>query len=992
MGIHLQVGSRVRRVSDPVLIGVVLRVEAGFASVFWTSGREETLPADSLELDEPVVACSGPRDLLLRLTARRLQHPLTDQLLSYKASRTKLLPHQFVPVRKLLANPARRLLVADEVGTGKTIEAGLIWAELEARSRGGLGSVLVICPKALTEKWQLEFVQRFDLFLEILDSEALRQSMAAFERDGVWSPRLSHAIVGLELARREESLEAMQRADCSWDLVIIDEAHHLRNPETASFALAAFISDRTQSLVFLTATPVQTTLENLRSLMRLLGVDVASDPILFCDTIDRDSYLTAVCRLVKHRPPGWRAEAERRLDAAAARYPKGARSIEDLRLALPAAEAPLAERLAYREAVTAAQGLAPYITRTMRGDVEARRATRQAAVHRVAFAPPEDLFYNKVYAVVSDRATSTGTPPGFLIQMPARRTASCPSAVAEEIVGLAEENEESPEHLASFSRAEVTELLPAAREVLAATDQKVARLIEVLRATFAEGHDRAMVFSTFKGTLRCLRRHLVNAGFTVNQIDGDVPARDLDCHPGQVSRAKIAHAFRRGEFQVLLGSEVVGEGLDFEHCAVMVNYDLPWNPMRVEQRIGRIDRFGQTADKLLILNLVTKETIEERILDRLYLRLGIFENALGEFEAVLGEQLEVFGRDVFKKGLSPAQQDARLEQIARAVEEQRRQRAQIDAEHGALLATVQRVETEREEFQRLEQEFLAPTEIRDFVVAALSAVAPQAVKERGDIIQVDLSAFDAQLSQLSKGLPPASRLREGVRRFENLARRSSPTVLVSFEDTAKDGVEFAHVRHPLVLLARHLTASSIQRVPLAVGTVAAASWLSPGEYVLGWGIASYDGMLPRVELIEAGLHARSAESIAIPPDCRLLDLVRAAAPCSTTPAPDTHELGRRLERELARRAETGKEVLVERNVAAAARARAAVTATVEHRRAWLDERLTTKNLDARLARMFTSWRDRLDRELEAKIGDLTRRAMLSFSVEVIGTMYLEVGG
>ncbi len=135
-----------------------MRVEGGYASVFWAGGREEMVAVTDLEKYAAQSAddCS-PDELLRALTASRLEHPLTNQLLSYRASRTKMFPHQFIPVRKLVQSPGQRLLIADEVGTGKTIEAGLIWAELEARAAGGLSNVLVVCPKALVEKWKQEF-------------------------------------------------------------------------------------------------------------------------------------------------------------------------------------------------------------------------------------------------------------------------------------------------------------------------------------------------------------------------------------------------------------------------------------------------------------------------------------------------------------------------------------------------------------------------------------------------------------------------------------------------------------------------------------------------------------------------------------------------------------------------------------------------------------------------------------------------------------------
>ena len=112
-----------------------------------------------------------------------------------------------------------------------------------------------------------------------------------------------------------------------------------------------------------------------------------------------------------------------------------------------------------------------------------------------------------------------------------------------------------------------------------------------------------MIFSTFRGTLHYLEEKLREKGYSLELMYGPTPARDEDCRRGEKSRERIGAEFRRGEFQILLASEVAGEGLDFEHCHVVINYDLPWNPMRVEQRIGRCDRLGQRSDKVHVGSL-----------------------------------------------------------------------------------------------------------------------------------------------------------------------------------------------------------------------------------------------------------------------------------------------------------------------------------------------------------------------------------------------------
>src|SRR6266852_5265186 len=156
---QLKPNMKVRYTSRPNVVGWVVAIEGRSARVF-TEGSIKLVPVEELE-SVPSIVQMDPAAFRVALTRRRLEHPLTDQLLSYHASRTQLYYHQFLPVKKILESPDQRLLIADEVGTGKTIEAGLVWAELEARAPRGLQNVWVVCPKSLIGKWQEEMLQRF---------------------------------------------------------------------------------------------------------------------------------------------------------------------------------------------------------------------------------------------------------------------------------------------------------------------------------------------------------------------------------------------------------------------------------------------------------------------------------------------------------------------------------------------------------------------------------------------------------------------------------------------------------------------------------------------------------------------------------------------------------------------------------------------------------------------------------------------------------------
>ena len=185
-----------------------------------------------------------------------------------------------------------------------------------------------------------------------------------------------------------------------------------------------------------------------------------------------------------------------------------------------------------------------------------------------------------------------------------------------------------------------------------AADSKYDTLFEILSRLKANNGGqpiKVMLFAFFKGTLYYLLQRLREGGFGVKLICGDVPMKD---------RPDIVSSFQHNpEVEILLSSRVGSEGLDFQFCHNMVNYDLPWNPMEMEQRIGRLDRIGQESETINIFNLWVEDSIEGRILQRLYDRVGIFESTIGDVEAILGEIMHELHADLFRKRLTKEQEE-----------------------------------------------------------------------------------------------------------------------------------------------------------------------------------------------------------------------------------------------------------------------------------------------------------------------------------------------
>ena len=259
-----------------------------------------------------------------RLTAARLAHPAIDELYAMRAARIMHVPFQYKPLLRLLRADQPRLLIADDVGVGKTIEAGLILKELEAR--GEVERVLIVCPRSLTHKWRAE-MRRFDEDFRILDGPALRHCLREADLDG-WPREASRAIVPMELMQRQDYLEGDERRPGlltleeppHFDLLIIDEAHHVRNTETGRYSAADYLATVADAAVLLSATPVHTGAENLFTLLQLLRPDLFPNFETFERMVEPNRHVTEAMRLVRAggEDGRWQQAAAAALERAAA--------------------------------------------------------------------------------------------------------------------------------------------------------------------------------------------------------------------------------------------------------------------------------------------------------------------------------------------------------------------------------------------------------------------------------------------------------------------------------------------------------------------------------------------------------------------------------------------------------------------------------------------------------------------------------------------------
>ncbi len=664
--------------------------------------REEWLPASQFQA---------------RLTAARLADPQVDHLYSLYAGRIQHIPFQFKPLLRFLRADQPRLFIADEVGVGKTIEAGLILKELQSRQR--VDNVLVLCPKGLVVKWREE-MRRFDEDFRPLSAENLRYCLEETHLDGVWPAQYSRSIVHLELLRQDPYLHGVKTKTYPkqglmtleppphFTLLIVDEAHHLRTPGTLSHQLARFLCDISDAVLFLSATPVHVGSENLYTLLNLLRPDLFSNRQVFNQVVEPNQYLTKAMRSVRLRQPtnGWQGDAASALDEIeTTTWGRQVISHDPVfvewksrltRNELLSDE----ERIRCLRDLEEIHSLAHIINRTRRRDI-GRFTIREPHTVTVPFTEPQSVFYHALMDFRREVLLQTHNPivVELITDTLQRQAASCLPALIPSIDVFLKTGRFSLNAISDDPESEDYEsdlpavLLDRARDLkelarsLPDEDLKYEQLLLLIQETMqSEGPGKVLVFSYFLHTLHYLYQKLYQMGYRVGLVTGEV----TDDKERELLRNRFRLPKENEEaIDILLSSEVGCEGLDYEFCDRLVNYDIPWNPMRIEQRIGRIDRFGQQAEKILIFNFITPGTVEERIFFRCFERLGIFQDTLGDLEEVLGELVD----DLTKIALDPKLSDSQAEELARQksdnllrqVEEERR----LEEESGAFLGVDQ---------------------------------------------------------------------------------------------------------------------------------------------------------------------------------------------------------------------------------------------------------------------------------------------------------------
>lgn len=498
-------------------------------------------------------------DLYLRRQALALAvHPGFETLMALNAVRdVQPLDYQLQTVRHVLMRLRGRALLCDEVGMGKTVEAGLV--TLEYILRGLVRRVLVLTPPSLVEQWQEEMQRKFNLDFVIYDSLEFRAHPNPWEG----FPRIIASIDTAKRANKQEQVLAV-----TYDLVIVDEAHHLKNQRSQAYQLVSRLKKK--YILLLTATPVENDLGELFNLITLLSPGQLETSVSF-----KRKYITAGDPL----------------------KPKNAETLKQL--------------------------IREVMVRNRRSETGAIAGGRSADIIRIELTPDEMAFYRRLtgfirgYYQVEGGQTQAGVS-AFVLKILQREAGSSIEAVLPTLEKMA----------ASVDYPESLRRLLAA---LARQAQAIPRRskVEALLQLLPKIQGKVIIFTGFSATQRYLAQTLRAAGRSVAELHSGLRRQEKE---------EQVRLFA-GEADILVSTETGSEGRNLQFCHQMINYDLPWNPMRIEQRIGRIHRLGQDRN-VRIYNLSATDTIEAHLLELLDAKINMFQLVVGELDMILGDLTE----------------------------------------------------------------------------------------------------------------------------------------------------------------------------------------------------------------------------------------------------------------------------------------------------------------------------------------------------------------
>lgn len=814
------------------------------------------------------------------LTAYEINNPSAGNLYSLNAARIDFVPYQFRPALKLIKSDEPKILIADSVGVGKTIEAGLIIKELEARN--DLDNILIICPKPLVSerKWELE-MKRFDEDFIPLDGQELRQVISDTHRDEEWPARYSKAIIpysildskvyqGDDKKKGKEYCLLDLDPPPHFDLVIIDEAHHIRNgslekEKAFAYKCVRYFCEHADAVVMLTATPLQTSDDDLFTLLNLLRPDVVMDKEVFTMMSRPNEFIYRASHAVRGAADGWQYEAVTQLrnitstqwgENVVAKNPVYA----DILKTLEKEDITREERVKLVSDIESLHSFNTMLNRTRRKDIQDFCVRRSYTVE-TNFTEEQSKLHDELLKFEFDALSklhSVRSIP-FMMSTIRRQAASCIFGLAPQIRDLISRRfnqmvDDPDVDIEEFDRdgKASSALMALAQHVLELADNlpeddpKFDSIIKIIEEKQKLDNNKIILFSTFRHTLAYVKKKLLAMNYRVAQIDGSVKDED---------RRALRERFELDRtdpeaIDILLFTEVGSEGLDYQFCDTMINYDLPWNPMRIEQRIGRIDRRGQKSEAVNIYNIITADTVDADIYSRCLMRIGVFERSIGECEEVLGTIGSQIEQIAMRTELTPEERRVKLEQMADNEIRRLQELTKLEDEERALFGFDLSSYTAAKEIKDAESPWIAPASIQRLIERYLNERLGngQYIIGASDVKQLRLGK-DARMTLL-EDFRKLSNIRSAYRRkWENYLKGAEPLHKITFvsEAASKDHKAFFITpMHPLVKqAAKFFATTSVSHIHLEYYS----SDLPEGTYPFAIYAWNYVGLHPMFKVV-----------------------------------------------------------------------------------------------------------------------------------------------
>ncbi|WP_158853994.1 DEAD/DEAH box helicase [Halorhabdus sp. CUG00001] len=496
---------------------------------------------------------------LLTVQANRLQAGQPDSelrsLSHLDEENVKLLEHQVDAAHRALFEMDGKALLADEVGLGKTIEVGMVLKEMHYR--GTDDAVLILTPAQLAQQWQAEMLEKFGL-----------DFTCNYDGDFRGFDAHDHIIASIDTAKSDRHRSTVLARD--WDVLVLDEAHYVKNEDTDRYALLEKLSY--DYAFFLTATPIQNDVTDLYNVISLLRPGLFGTREAFHNYFVNTSQETLVNR----------DELQNRL----------------------------------REVMI----------RNRREETDIDFTPRNVTTRTFAPSPEERDLYEAVTDYVRSAYRESQGQKLVLMTLQ-KEVVSSPAALGQTVERQLEGGDVQPEHVGPLQQIlERVEAVETPTKI-----EHVQRITREARERVDKG--RVIVFTQFRATQQQLLETLDEKGYTTHPFHGG--------HSSD-KKEEIVERFEE-EGGVLVSTDAMNEGRNLQFCNVMVNFDLPWNPMKVEQRIGRIHRIGQDRE-VYVFNIALEDTIEEYVLERLYHKIDLFQQSVGELSEIL-TRLEETGRN-----------------------------------------------------------------------------------------------------------------------------------------------------------------------------------------------------------------------------------------------------------------------------------------------------------------------------------------------------------